>query len=69
MALSLCSPSWEGALTNGLSSQSNDYIHHLAGDNGSTLPLTAGNTPRLSLPGRCPPTCRDEAHCLPRATL
>lgn len=47
MALSLCSPSWEGTLTNGLSSQTNDYIHHSAGDNGSTLPLTAGDTLRL----------------------
>lgn len=69
MPLSLCSPSWEGILTNGLSSQTNDYIHHFAGDNGSTLPLTAGDTLRFPLPGRSPPTRRDGAHCLPRATL
>lgn len=69
MAPSLCSPRWEVALTNGLSSQANDYIHHFAGDNGSTLLLTAGDTLRLPPPGRSPPTHRDKAHCLPRVTL
>lgn len=69
MALSLGSPSGEGTLTNGLSSQTNDYIHHSAGDNGPTLPLTAGDTLRLPPPGRSPPSLRGEAHCLPRATL
>lgn len=68
MPPSLCSPSWEGTLTNGLSSQPNDYIHHFAGDNGSTLPLTAGDTLRLPPPGRSPPTPRDKACHLPRAT-